>query len=84
MAASRESIERWLDQLYNDDNLTHMIVVCDDFDYEDYPVYVSQEEEVREREQYYRDASMQRVMEVYSRNHSREAQMRERRAFHYD
>ena len=81
---SRAAIGSWLHQLYADADLTHMLVVCDTFDWNDYPVYVTRHQDVREREKYYRDASMQRVMEIYSANHSWEAQMAEDRAFHYD
>jgi hypothetical protein len=84
MAANRMDIERWLKKLYEDDSLTHMIVVCDDFDWEDYPVYVSKHEDVRKKKAEFAEKSMQRVMEVYSRNHTLEEQMAERRAFHYD
>lgn len=44
---------------------THMIVVCDTFDHDDYPVYVQRGEDVRERVAHY-GTNMQRVMEVYS------------------
>lgn len=84
MAASRSDINAWLDRLYDDDDVTHMIVVCDSFDWEDYPVYVTKGENVREKESEYKDKSMQRVMEVYSASHDRDSQMTERRAFHYD
>jgi hypothetical protein len=46
---------------------THMIVVCDTFDYEDFPVYVKKGEDVREIVQKYKDPDrMSKVMEVYS------------------
>ncbi len=64
---------------------THMIVVCDTWEYEDFPIYVSEDEDVREVEAKYDDDNhMLRVMEVYSFNHDIEAQLRETRAFHYD
>lgn len=84
MAASRKDINGWLDRLYESDAYTHMIVVCDTYDWEDYPVYVKKNEDVKDREAYFKTASMQRVMEVYSKNHTREEQMAEHRAFHYD
>lgn len=84
MAATRNTINGWLDRLYADENLTHLIVVCDDFDMEDYPAFVHKTEDVHKRATHFREASMQRVMEVYSRNHTREEQMSEQRAFHYD
>jgi hypothetical protein len=45
---------------------THMIVVDDAFEHEDYPVYVMPGMDVNEKLKDYTDANMQRVMEVYS------------------
>ena len=84
-AATKSVIEGWLKRLYEDENLTHMIVVCDTFDYEDYPVYVSKDEDVRlQAGKYAEGGNMQKLMEVYSRNYTFEEQMAEGRAFHYD
>lgn len=84
MAAGINEIRQWLRLLYENPKYTHMIVVCDEFDWDDYPVYVSSNEDVHEREQHYREASMQRVMEVYSANVDMETQLGEMRAFHYE
>lgn len=84
MAATRTDISNWLDKLYADDDLTHMIVVCDTWDHEDYPVYVTKDQDVQEEREKHSNASMQRVMEVYSKSHTKESQMAEFRAFHYD
>lgn len=47
-------LNAWLDELYSDENYTHLIVACDSFDHEDYPVFVSKyhsiHEEVRKRQ----------------------------------
>jgi hypothetical protein len=43
---------------------THMIVVCDTFDYEDYPVYVLPGEDFDVEYAKYDMVNMQRVMEV--------------------
>lgn len=59
---TREDIARWIENAPK--QATHMIVVCDTFDYEDYPVYVMPEENVKEREQYFNMANMQKVMET--------------------
>ena len=53
---------------------THMLVVCDQFDWSDYPVSVGRTEDVSERIAHYRAASMQRVMEVYDISLGWEAQ----------
>lgn len=62
---------------------THMIVVVDTFDHEDYPVYVMPEENVREIAKNYDGENMQRIMEVYDLGMDMEAQLAEHRAFHY-
>lgn len=87
MPATRNDINHWLDRLYEDPNLTHMIVRCDSFEFSGhvgdkccYPVYVEQGEDVHKRAHEGGD----RLMEVYSRNHTREEQMNEHRAHHYD
>lgn len=84
MATSRATIEHWLDTLYAGDDLTHMIVVCDTFDYQDYPVYVSTGESASDIAGQVETADMTRVIEVYSKSRSRELQMAEHRAIHYD
>lgn len=67
------------------EHATHMIVVCDTFDHEDYPVYVKQNEDVHEvHKKYDRGTNMQRVMEVYALHLDMEAQLNEVRAFHFD
>lgn len=84
MATSRAMLQDWLDLLYGDEDRTHMIVVCDTFDYEDYPVYVTRAEDVIERKRHYESAPMSRVVEIYSTKYSRAGQMAEFRAWHCD
>ncbi len=62
---------------------THMIVACDSFDHEDYPVYVSSDKNVREEEKRVNTSSMQRVMEVYNLAMDKKAQLAQHRAFNY-
>ncbi|HPG64846.1 MAG TPA: hypothetical protein PLE82_05865 [Saccharofermentans sp.] len=82
MAASRQTIMDWFNGSYIE-NATHMIVVCDEYDWDDYPVYVSAEQDVREVEAEYRAKPMQRVMEVYKLSMSLDEQMAQHRAFNY-
>lgn len=84
MATTQEDIRKWLEEGKNDKDITHMIVVCDTFDYEDYPVYVTKSENPREKFQEYDEKNMQKVMEVYSYNKSLESQLNEHRAFNFD
>ena len=83
MATSREDISRWFDAGVAK-GATHMIVACDSFDHDDYPIYVMPGENVRSRTDQVGKESMQRVMEVYALHLSKAAQLGEHRAFHYD
>ncbi len=83
MAADREEIRGWIEQ-GKAQGATHMIVVCDDFSYEDYPVYVSPSEIAREQAAKYSGQNMQRVMEVYFLNGDIEAQLAMFRSFTYE
>lgn len=81
MAASRESIIEWLQEA-QDRKSTHLLVVCDTFDREDYPVYC--ESPIKAISEYNRlnGKNMQRVMECYDMDMSIDSQMLESRAFH--
>lgn len=83
MGTTKEEISTWFDEGV-EQGATHMIVVCDTFDHEDYPVYVKLGEDVRETYKKYDGQNMQRVMEVYSLKKSKESQLGERRVFHFD
>lgn len=63
-AAARKTLERWFKRGL-EQGATHFIVVCDTFDYEDYPVYVSPSENVHQKAKEYDGPNMQKVMEVY-------------------
>lgn len=63
---------------------THVIIVCDTFDHEDYPVEVMPDQNVRVIEAHMRDLSMQRVMEVYCLADDLEEQLDEYRCFRYE
>jgi len=80
MAATREDIQRWL-QTGIEKEATHVIVMCDTFDWDDYPVYVSANEDIHEKLKECRNKSMAKVMEVYNLKMDIEAQMREHRAY---
>jgi hypothetical protein len=75
-------IEGWFQRGVNE-GATHMIVVCDTFDHEDYPVFVKPGEDVREREKSYQGREMQRVMEVYNLGMNMADQLSQHRAFNY-
>lgn len=63
---SKKEIEQWFRDGV-EQGATHMIVVCDTFDYEDYPVYVASDQNFRKIVSKYQlsAGNMQKVMEVY-------------------
>lgn len=81
---THKDIKEWLQYGRKRKDITHMLVVCDTFDWEDYPVYVKKGENCREIYQKYQGPNMQKVMEVYSYNKNLEKQLRERSSFHFD
>ena len=83
MGTSREDIKNWLER-GKEQNATHMIVVCDTFDHEDYPVFVLPGENVHAVYKEYDGPNMQRVMEVYSYKLPLEDQLAETCARHFD
>lgn len=62
---TRENISNWFSRGV-EKGATHMIVVCDTYDYEDYPVYVSPDKDVHDVYESYNGKNMQKVMEVYN------------------
>lgn len=74
MPTTRDDIRRWLGTA-REQKTTHLIVVCDTFDHEDYPVYVLPGEDVRARYDEYNGKDMQRVMEVYNLSKPLEEQL---------
>ena len=82
MAATREDIMGWFKRGKND-NQTHMIVVCDTFEYDDYPVFCDGLEEFEEKYAEHDGKNMQKIMEVYDLNKSEEEQMAQDRCYNY-
>jgi hypothetical protein len=84
MATTREDIRSWLERA-KENGATHVIVVCDTFDHEDYPVEVMPGTDVRKKaEDYENGKNMQRIMEVYALHLDLEMQLKEHRSFHYE
>lgn len=74
MAATRQDIRGWFNRA-KEEGATHMVVVCDTFDNEDYPVSVLADQDVRDVVKEYDGKSMQRVMEVYDLSKDRDEQV---------
>lgn len=79
MATTKEDIRSWLES-GKERGATHVIVVCDTFDWEDYPVYVMKDEKIQERYDHFNGKDMQKVMEVYNLSMPIEPQLVEHRA----
>jgi hypothetical protein len=59
-------IQQWLNYA-KDQGCSHLIIVCDTFDFEDYPVYVEGGRTIAEKTiSDWSQMAMQRVMEVYN------------------
>jgi hypothetical protein len=82
-AATRQDIEDWWDEGFRN-GATHLIVVCDTYDYDDYPIWVLLDEDVGEIVNRVRSRPLARIMEVYSYALDREYQLNEHRAWHLD
>lgn len=78
MAASKSDIREWLNRPHI--GKTYMIVVCDTFDFEDYPVFVGVDEDIEDVIRRY-SQNMQKVMEVYDLAKDIEIQLDEGRVW---
>lgn len=67
MAATRQDVDRWIKSA-KDMGATHIISVCDTFDYDDYPVYVMPSDNLEEKKSEYSGKNMQRINEVITVN----------------
>ncbi len=81
MAATKEEIKKWLVNAKSK-GASHMLVVCDTFDYEDYQVHVMPGESVEKAIEKYNAMKMSKVEEVYNLSMPIETQMAETRAWH--
>ena len=78
---TKQDIQRWLNSA-QEKGCSHLIVVCDTFDWGDYPVYVGKNEDIHQRIEHFRNADMQKIMEVYNLSMDIDVQMNEVRAYH--
>ncbi len=61
---TQDDIRRWMNS-GKAQNARFMLVVCDTFDWEDYPVYVMPTEDITKKAKEYDRVNMQTVMECY-------------------
>lgn len=82
-AATKQDLISWFKQGI-DLKRDHMIVLCDQIDWYDFPVFTGGLEEFKqEYEKYSKPHSAIKIMGVYDLNMSIDEQMEEIRAFHY-
>lgn len=77
---SRQEIAGWFDEGVAK-GASHMIVVCDTFDYSDYPVFTTPDT-FWEQHKSHNGPNMTKIIEVYDLALDKESQLSERRAFH--
>lgn len=79
---SKAEIKEWAESGVAN-NKTHMIIVCDTYDWEDYPVYVDAGQDAHNVYNTYNGPNMQRVMEVYDLRKPMQPQLDISRAFNF-
>lgn len=71
---TRAEIAEWFDRGVAQ-GATHLIVVCDTFNYEDYPAFATGAKDVHEKYAHYDKQNMQRIVEVYDLHADKQEQM---------
>lgn len=90
MVATREDIAQWFDNGVKLQDATppatHMLVICDKYDWSDYPVYFhpTNDEIVIDMIKHYDAKDLTKVMEVYDLRMDKEEQLNEHRAWHVE
>lgn len=74
MGTTQDDIRGWIKR-GQDKGATHVIVACDTFDWEDYPVLVMPGQDAREIAKQYDGTNMQKLMEVYNLSQDIEQQV---------
>ncbi len=76
---TKPEIRDWLTKA-KAEGATHLLVVCDTFDWEDYPVEVKPGQDINVIAKNYDRVNMQKIMECYDLSKDIEAQLAEPRA----
>lgn len=63
MVATLQDVNDWKNTA-KELGATHIISVCDTFDWDDYPVYIMPDDKLDEKIKYYENASMQKINEI--------------------
>ena len=83
MPTTRSDIVRWFEEGIKQE-ATHLLVVCDRFDYFDFPAYVYSGEQPQEKIDDWNSQEFYRVMEVYALHLDMDTQISERRSWHLE
>ena len=79
---TRQEISDWFDNGVRG-HASHMLVVCDTFDWEDYPVYVHKSANAKDVWIKTHDKNMQKVMEVYNLSLPKKEQLDQERTMNF-
>ena len=79
MGTTKEDIKEWLETA-TAQKASHLIVVCDTFSYEDYPIYARDKNDCIQQVDDHNGKNMQKVMEVYNMSMDLKKQIAEHRA----
>lgn len=82
MAATKTEIMNWVDKAKKE-GATHLMVVCDTYDWEDYPVEVMPGQDIHATYARYDNHDMQKVMEIYNLAADTNKQLAEYRSFNF-
>lgn len=83
MTCTFDDITRWLDEAMLR-GATHLMVACDDFEHDNYPIFVLPGENAKELyDKVYGSNNMQHVDEVYNMSMDIDRQRREDRALNF-
>ncbi|HUS49397.1 MAG TPA: hypothetical protein VMZ91_04490 [Candidatus Paceibacterota bacterium] len=63
MAATRDDVNMWI-EIAKGGNYEFIISVCDTFDWDDYPVFCKNKEEVLKESRQYNGVNMQKINEI--------------------
>lgn len=78
---TKNELNEWFEEIGSPQKHSHMIVVTDTYDYEDYPVYVKLSENVHDVLAKIENQSMSKITEIYSYSQGILPQLEERRAW---
>jgi hypothetical protein len=81
ISTTREDIIRWFEEGVKQ-KATHLLVVCDQFSYEDFPDYIYWDQLPQERVTFWNNQEMFGVMEAYALHLDMNEQINEYRSWH--